>query len=354
LVHDGHPYGVLTIADALAKSSNVGAIKLGLMVGNDSMYDFMKRLGFGSRTGIDLAGESAGILRPVARWQPASMGSLAIGQEVAVTPLQMASAYSVLANNGSWIKPHIVRELRNPDGGVTFQAKLDARPALKPETCAALRTMMEGVTLHGTARKAQLEGYSAAGKTGTAQKIDPKTHAYSATKYIGSFVGFAPVSNPAVVIIVVIDEPEGAYHGGDVAAPVFREIAEQVLPELNVEPDIETKPLPSLIAQDSKPSPQQMQEQAAQVERRQETLPQVTSKSFAGSTREVVFAMATNRGALMPDLRGQSVRDALRTCAQLGLKLEARGDGFAAQQNPAAGAEVETGQTVRVDFARRN
>ena len=354
LVHDGHPYGVLTIADALAKSSNVGAIKLGLMVGNDSMYDFMKRLGFGSRTGIDLAGESAGILRPVARWQPASMGSLAIGQEVAVTPLQMAAAYSVLANNGSWIKPHIVRELRNPDGGVSFQAKIDARPALKPETCAALRTMMEGVTLHGTARKAQLEGYTAAGKTGTAQKIDPKTHAYSATKYIGSFVGFAPVSNPAVVIIVVIDEPEGAYHGGDVAAPVFREIAEQVLPELNVEPDIETKPLPSLIAQDSKPSPQQMQEQAAQVERRQETLPQVTSKSFAGSTREVVFAMATNRGALMPDLRGQSVRDALRTCAQLGLKLEARGDGFAAQQNPAAGAEVETGQTVRVDFARRN
>lgn len=353
LVHDGHPYGVLTIADALAKSSNVGAIKLGLMVGNDSMYDFMKRLGFGSRTGIDLAGESPGILRPVARWQPASMGSLAIGQEVGVTPLQMAAAYSVLANNGSWIRPHIVRELRNPDGGVTFQAKIDARPALKAETCAALRTMMEGVTLHGTARKAQLEGYTAAGKTGTAQKIDPKTHAYSPTKYIGSFVGFAPVSNPAVVIIVVIDEPEGAYHGGDVAAPVFRAIAEQVLPELNVEPDTETKSLPSLIAENSRPSPQQMQE-AAQVERRQETLPQVTSRSFSGKTSEVVFAMATNRGALMPDLRGQSVRDALRTCAQLGLTLEARGDGFAAQQYPTAGTEVETGQRVRVDFARRN
>ena len=355
LVHDGHPYGVLTIADALAKSSNVGAIKLGLMVGNDSMYDFMKRLGFGSRTGIDLAGESPGQLRPVARWQSTSMGSLAIGQEVAVTPLQMATAYSVLANNGSWIKPHIVRELRGPDGTVTFQAKIEARPALKAETCAALRTMMEGVTLRGTAKKAQLEGYSAAGKTGTAQKIDPKTHAYSATKYIGSFVGFAPVSNPAVVIIVVIDEPEGAYHGGDVAAPVFRQIAEQVLPELNVVPDTEIKTLPSLIAENSKPSPQQVKEEAAQIERRQETLPQVVaSKSFAGRTSEVVFAMATNRGAVMPDLRGQSVRDALRTCAQLGLKLEARGDGFAAQQYPAAGAEVESGQTVRVDFARRN
>src|SRR5205085_3084309 len=127
-----------------------------LMVGDESMYEYMKRLGFGSRTGIDLAGESPGILRAFSRWQPSSIGSLAIGQEVGVTPLQMATAYSVLANNGNWIKPHIVRELRNPDGTVTYQAKIEARPALKAETCAALRTMMEGVTLHGTARKAQL------------------------------------------------------------------------------------------------------------------------------------------------------------------------------------------------------
>src|SRR5438270_11232569 len=212
LIHDGHPYGIVTVADALAKSSNVGAIKLGLMVGNESMYEYMKRLGFGSRTGIDLAGESPGILRALSRWQPSSIGSLAIGQEVGVTPLQMAAAYSILANNGSWIKPHIVRELRSPDGAVTFQAKIESRPALQPETTVALRTMMEGVTLRGTAKKAQLEGYTAAGKTGTAQKVDPKTHGYSATKFIGSFVGFAPVSNPAVVIIVVIDEQQGAYH----------------------------------------------------------------------------------------------------------------------------------------------
>src|ERR1043165_6903490 len=349
LVHDGHPYGVLTIADALAKSSNVGAIKLGLMVGDDSMYDFMKRLGFGSRTGIDLAGESPGILRPVTRWQPTSMGSLAIGQEVGVTPLQMAAAYSVLANNGSWIKPHVVREMRGPDGAITFQAKSEARSALKAETCAALRTMMEGVTLHGTARKAQLEGYTAAGKTGTAQKIDPKTHAYSATKYIGSFVGFAPVSNPAVVIIVVIDEPEGAYHGGDVAAPVFREIAEQILPELSVTPDLEMKSAGELIAESSQPSPQETQEQ----QQRAATLPQV-AQNFNGGPREVVFAPATRRGALMPDLRGQSVRDVVRTCAQLGLNLEAKGEGRAIRQIPAAGAELTSGQIVRVEFVRRD
>src|SRR5437016_349643 len=355
LIHDGHPYGVLTVADALAKSSNVGAIKLGLLVGNESMYEYMKRLGFGSRTGIDLAGKSPGILRPLSRWQPSSIGSLAIGQEVGVTPLQMATAYSVLANGGTLVKPHLLRELRSPDGAVTFQAKIESRPALRPETTVALRTMMEGVTLRGTAKKAQLEGYTAAGKTGTAQKVDPKTHAYSATKFIGSFVGFAPVSHPALVIIVVIDEPQGSYHGGDVAAPVFREIAEQVLPELNVTPDTELKSAPPMIAQLSKASPQQMKEDAAQIERRQQTLPKVVAaKSFNGKTSEVVFAMATNRGALMPDLRGQSVRDALRMCAQLGLKLEARGDGLATQQSPAAGTEVDAGQTRRVDFARRN
>lgn len=355
VVHDGHPYGVLTVADALAKSSNVGAIKLGMMVGNDVMYDYMKRFGFGSRTGIDLAGESPGLLRNLSRWQPSSIGSLAIGQEVGVTALQMASAYCALANNGNWVKPHVVRELRTPDGAVTFQAKVESRPVLKPETTAALRNMLEGVTLRGTAKRAQLDGYTAAGKTGTAQKIDRETRAYSATKFIGSFVGFAPVSNPAVVIIVVIDEPKGAYHGGDVAAPVFREIAEQILPDLNVTPDTETK-LPAVqIADVKRPSPQQMKEAAATQEQREATLPKVVgAQSFRGQRSEIVFTLATNRGALMPDLRGQSVRDVARMCAQLGLRLEARGEGFATQQTPAPGGQIDSGQTVRVEFSRRN
>src|SRR5256884_821670 len=248
VIHDHHPFGVLTVADALALSSDVGAIKLGLLAGNESMYDYMKRLGFGSRTGVDLAGESPGILRPVNRWQPSSIGSIAMGQEVGVTPLQMATAYSVLANGGTLVKPHLLRELRAPDGTVLFQAKPETRPALKPETTEALRGMFEGVTLNGTAKKAQLDGYTAAGKTGTAQKIDPRTKGYSRTKYVASFVGFAPVKNPTVVIIVVIDEPAGAHHGGDVAAPVFREIAEQILPDLDVAPDTEIKPTSTLIA----------------------------------------------------------------------------------------------------------
>lgn len=353
LIHDHHPFGVLTIADALAQSSNVGAIKLGLLVGNESMYEYIKRLGFGARTGIDLKGESPGILRTLNRWQLSSIGSIAIGQEIAVTPLQMATAYCVIANDGMLVKPHLVRELRSPDGTVLFQAKPEARRVLKPETTAALRNMFEGVTLHGTARKAQLDGYTAAGKTGTAQKIDPKTRTYSKTKYIGSFVGFAPVKNPAVVIIVVIDEPQGSYHGGDVAAPVFQEIAEQILPELSVTPDQEFKSRPELIAQASRPSPQQAKEDQVQTERREATLPKV-ARNFSGQTREVVFAPATNRAALMPDLRGQSVRDAVRICTQLGLRLEARGEGHATRQNPAAGSEVDPGQLVRVDFNRAN
>ena len=348
LIHDGHAYGVLTIADALAKSSNVGAIKLGLLVGNDSMYDYAKRLGFGSKTGIDLPGESGGIFRPVSRWQQSSIGSIAIGQEVGVTALQMATAYSVIANGGSWVKPHVVREMRTPDGSILFQARPELRPALKAGTVEKLRGMMEGVTLHGTARKAQIEGYTAAGKTGTAQKIDPKTHTYSATKYIGSFVGFAPVNDPAVVIIVVIDEPQGAYHGGDVAAPVFREIAEQILPDLSVTPDVETKTAPQLIAEDRNPSPQEVQDE----EQRAASLPTI-AKNFS-SSRDVVFTPATKRGALMPDLRGQSVRDVFRMCSQLGLNLEAKGEGKAIRQYPSAGAELSSGQTVRVEFARRN
>src|SRR6266567_7890481 len=312
LIHDGHPYGVLTVADALAKSSNVGAIKLGLLVGNESMYEYMKRLGFGSRTGIDLAGESPGILRPLSRWQPSSIGSLAIGQEVGVTPLQMATAYSVLANGGTLVKPHLLRELRAPDGTVLFQAKPETRPALKPETTEALRSMFEGVTLHGTAKKAQLDGYTAAGKTGTAQKVDPRTHAYSATKFIGSFVGFAPVKNPAVVIIVVIDEPLGSYHGGDIAAPVFREIAEEILPDLAVTPDAQIKPTPGVTARAEESSLQVARarlDDERKTQERKATLPKVDARPSSSRMTEVVYAFASNHGALMPDLRGQSVRD---------------------------------------------
>ena len=353
LIHDHHPFGTLTLTQALEKSSNVAAIKLGLRVGNESMYDFMTRFGFGSKTGIELPGETSGILRKVERWQPSSIGSLAMGQEIGVTPVQMVAAFGALANDGLRIAPHLIREIRNPSGAVLYTAQPEQRRVVSVSTAVALRGMLEGVTLNGTAKKAQLDGYSAAGKTGTAQKIDPKTRAYSSTKFIGSFVGFAPASAPQVVIIVVMDEPAGAYHGGDVAAPVFREIAEQILPGMGVMPDVETKSTLPLIAQATlnPERAERVREERSRVEeQRQATMPVVDNNG--GRDGEVVYANATSRAILMPDLRGRSVRDVARTCAQLGLQMEARGEGRVFRQNPAAGSEINSGQVVYVDFGR--
>lgn len=356
-IRDHKAFGTLTIAEALAKSSNVAAIKLGLRVGDVTMHEFITRFGFGSRTGIELPGETPGLLRPVTRWQASSIGSIAIGQEIGVTPLQMAAAFGVLANDGVRIAPHLVREIRTSSGTSVYRSHPEERRVVTPETARALRGMLEEVTLHGTAKLAQLDGYSAAGKTGTAQKIDPKTKTYSRTKHVASFVGFAPVENPAVVIIVVIDEPAGAYHGGDVAAPVFREIAEQILPDLGIAPDTKLNLESDQVAY-SESAVQSNDALKAQEERtrvedaRKATLPRVARPDGKGG--EIIYAVASSKGVLMPDLRGQSVRDVARACAQLGLQVEARGDGHVIRQSPAPGSEVGSGRVVSVDFARDN
>jgi cell division protein FtsI (penicillin-binding protein 3) len=354
VIHDHHPFGNLTLSDALAKSSNVAAIKLGIRVGDPTMYEYIKSFGFGSRTGVELPGETAGILRPVARWQPSSIGSIAIGQEIGVTPLQMAGAFGTLANNGVRVAPHLVREIRNASGAVTFRSTPEQRTVISKETASALRGMLEGVTLNGTAKLAQLDGYTAAGKTGTAQKIDPTTKSYSMTKHVASFVGFAPVNNPAVVIVVVIDEPAGAYHGGDVAAPVFRDIAERILPEMGVAPDTDFKAPFELIAQETK-TPEEVvrQREETRVEAsRASTMPKAVARDNRGG--EIVYAVATSKAILMPDLKGRSVRDVARACAQLGLQLEAHGEGRVVRQNPGVGAELKPGQMIYVDFGRLN
>ncbi len=355
VIHDHTPFGTLSITEALAKSSNVAAIKLGLRVGDQTMHDYITRFGFGARTGVELPGETAGLVHPLRRWQPSSIGSVAIGQEVGVTPLQMAAAFGALANDGVRMSPHLIREIRNAAGAVVYRPTPEQRRVISKETAKALRGMLEDVTLNGTAKLAQLDGYSAAGKTGTAQKIDPKTKTYSMTKHVASFVGFAPVSNPALVIIVVIDEPVGAYHGGDVAAPVFRQIAEQVLPELGIMPDTDFKTPAELIANtDKKPEvdPKAREEELRKEQVRVASLPTVASPSSRGS--EVVYAVATNKAILMPDLRGQSVRDVARACARLGIQVEGHGEGSVMRQLPQPGTELRPGQTVYVDFGRIN
>ena len=353
-IHDHHAFGSLTITEALAKSSNVAAIKLGLRVGDPTMYEYITRFGFGSRTGIELPGETPGLLRPVSRWQQSSIGSIAIGQEVGVTPLQMAAAFGALANDGVRMAPHLVREIRTATGTTVYQANPEQRRVVNAETARALRRMLENVTLNGTAKLAQLNGYTAAGKTGTAQKIDPKTRTYSRTKHVASFVGFAPVENPAVVIIVVIDEPGGAYHGGDVAAPVFRDIAEQILPDLGIAPDTYLKLPDGLVADAAEPvaPAKAVEEKLENDAARLATLPSVAGRDSKGG--EVIYAVANNGFILMPDLSGRSVRDVARACTQLGLRIEARGEGRVTGQNPAPGTELVSGQLVYVDFARAN
>lgn len=351
IVHD-HASGSLTATEALAKSSNVAAIKLGQKLGNERLYDYIRRFGFGAKTGVELPGETGGILRPVSKWEPGSIGSIPIGQEVGVTPVQMAAAYAAIANDGLRVAPHIVREVRDAEGKVVEQTQPESHRVVSEETARTIRGMLEMVTLKGTAKAAQLEGYTAAGKTGTAQKIDTKTHAYSSTKYIASFVGFAPVDKPAAVIIVVLDEPVGAHQGGAVAAPVFSEIADQILPYLNVTPDQlpdAKTPTGQLAAQ---PTEAAKESERAAVEAFR--LPELVQsrRTAGGEIREVVYAAAGERALLMPDLRGRSVRDVARVCAQLGLELETTGEGRAVHQTPAVGASVEPGQTVRIEFGR--
>src|SRR5205085_1624211 len=327
VVHDSHPHGTLTVSDALAMSSNVAAIKLGIRVGSARLYDYIRRFGFGAKTGVELPGETKGLLRDVKRWQPTSIGSIPMGQEIGVTAVQMAAAFGAIANDGVRVQPHLIREVREADGVGVEQAQPERTRVISAETAAQLKPMLESVTVKGTAKRAQLDGYTTAGKTGTAQKIDPRTHTYSHSKFVASFIGFAPVENPAVVIAVVIDEPVGAFYGGDVAAPVFQQIATNVLPYLNVEPDADPDAPPAHREQLAEVAPElqhaRANDQAQMDDAQQASLPEVAERS--GEVREVVYAPASERSLLMPDLRGQSVRDAARVCAQLGLELEARG-----------------------------
>ncbi len=239
---DPHAKGTMTYSHALAVSSNYAAIKTAVGLGKDRFYGYSQKFGFGQPTGIELPAESSGYLRSPAKWNGDSIGSLAIGYELNVTLLQAASAYGAVANNGVRVKPHIIKEIREPEGAIISQPEIEKSQIVRPEVARELRGMLQEVVQNGTAKRAQLNGYSSAGKTGTAWKYDPALKIYNPAKYVSSFVGFAPAENPSVVIAVVMDEPRGgARDGGQVSAPVFKQIAEQVLPELNVIPDANIK-----------------------------------------------------------------------------------------------------------------
>ncbi len=237
-IKDDHRHGVLPFREVIQKSSNVGTIKTALMLGKSKVYEYMKKFGFGDKTGIDLQGEISGLVKPPDKWSGTSIGAMAIGQEIAVTPLQILRAYSAVANGGYLVTPHVVKEIRSPDGAVVMKIEPKTQRVISPETAAVFRDILKTVTeAGGTATEAAVDGNQVAGKTGTAQLFDPATRRYSKTKYIGSFVGFVPADKPRIAMIVVIKEPKGQIYGGVVAGPVFREIANQALSYLTVPMD---------------------------------------------------------------------------------------------------------------------
>src|SRR5947209_12517604 len=242
-IRDHKPFGLLSVSDILAQSSDVGAIKIALRLGAPKFYDYIRAFGFGQLTGVDLPVESKGLLRRLDNWSAVSIGSISMGQEVGVTPIQLVSAVSAIANGGMLYKPHVVAQLRRGDRILPAEGPLtpsEPRKVIRPETAATLRRLMEGVILHGTGPLARLDGWTAAGKTGSAQKIDPATGRYSRTQLIASFTGFAPISSPAVTILVSLDSPVGLHEGRQVDALVFKRLADQVLPYLDVPHDAPT------------------------------------------------------------------------------------------------------------------
>lgn len=247
---DSHHIGSVTYSQALAQSSNVCAIKTGQRVGRDDFWAMLQKMGFGDRTGIELPAETSGIVRSPDKWNGDSLASMSIGYEIGVTALQMATAFATIANDGVKIQPRIIREIRKPDQKPVPSSKPENVRVVSVETARNLRTMLRQVVLTGTGRRAQLNGYTSAGKTGTAWKFDPKTKRVDPSKYVSSFIGIAPANDPEIVIAVVIDEPKsGARDGGMVAAPVFKDIAEKILPAMNIKPDgVPIKEMP--VAQD--------------------------------------------------------------------------------------------------------
>ena len=238
VIKDAHRNGVLTFTDVIAESSNVGTIKVATRLGKARFFKYITAFGFGKRTGVDLPGEIAGLVKDYRLWSGVSLGSIAIGQEIGVTPLQMAAAYSAIANGGTLMKPYLISEVRDPKNVEGSKAAaLPVGRVVSEETASMLQKILRKVVETGTGQKAKPASYTAAGKTGTAQKIDQRTGLYSKDDYVSSFVGFVPAGAPKLVILVMVDSPVGAVYGGSVAAPIFKAIAEQGLTYLQVPPD---------------------------------------------------------------------------------------------------------------------
>ena len=408
-IRDSKPHGILPVWGVLAESSDVGSIKIALRLGEDRFYKYIRAFGFGQPTGIELPGETRGMTKPVSRWSKVSIAAISIGQEIGISAIQLASLVSTFANDGVWVAPRIVSGTVQPQGTpqtVAFHPGASHR-VISPYTAAEMRSMMEKVVVdaHGTGRRAILEGYSSAGKTGTGQKVDPATGTYSKTKYNGSFAGFAPVNNPQIVVAVILDSAVGPHQGGQVSAPVFHRIAQQVLEYLHVPHDLPLLPRHQLLLAQAKMKDKDLEEgtpdhpgeplETAEVngdasDAAKPNVARALLPANAGTNGPVVPAAmrepitneasplqppqtkgsdaATTTAALpstgtvvldveqggieVPSFVGKTVRGAIEAAQDAGLELEAVGSGVARQQSPAAGTHVAAGARVTVQFGR--
>ena len=407
VIHDnqGEHFGVIPVHQALEVSSDVAAVKLALKVGPEHFYQYIRDFGFGSRTGVEMPGETRGLLRPVNRWGSSSIGSIAIGQEVGVTPIQLVTMVSTIANGGVYLPPHVLLpgqldgsanskalatpQVFRPGGDLPNPLPPGAHRVLSTLTAAEMRKMMEGVVLYGTGKPAQLNGYSSGGKTGTAQKIDPATHLYSKTMHIASFAGFAPVNNPVIAVAVVIDNPKGgSYYGTAVSAPVFAEVAQQVLEYLAVPHDIELRPakpgakpekpapeddaagnasdinalydavndLPAddpLRAPQSQPPPADQPAADHSQTSAQPANPAAAAEPAAPQTQTATtVTIADGKTLRVPSLIGLPVRKVIEQAAAAGLEVQITGSGIVREQAPAAGSMVPPGTKIVVRCTR--
>jgi len=402
-IRDSRPHGVLPVSGILAVSSDVGAIKIALRLGEDRLYKYMRAYGFGQQTGVELPGETRGLTKPVSRWSKVSIGAISMGQEVGITPLQLAALVSTIANDGVWTAPRIVATTSEPQSTpqmVVFHPA-EQRRVISTMTAAQMRQMMQKVVLEGTGRKAILQGYSSAGKTGTAQKVDPATGAYSHTKYVASFAGFAPLNNPAITVAVILDSPSGLHQGGQVSAPVFQRITQQVLEYLHAPHDVELPRERQLLLAASQVKEEDLAEsspdhlgaaleiadntpsesapapasssagpglprgvvQAAM--RQPEPAPPILPTPAAGPpspkdsappahlpSNGTVVLDVEQGGIVVPSFLGKSVRAAIVMAQENGLELDAIGSGVAQEQSLAAGTHVAAGSHIAVKFAR--
>jgi cell division protein FtsI (penicillin-binding protein 3) len=399
-IRDSRPHGLLPVWGILAESSNVGTIKIALRLGEERYYKYIRAFGLGQQTGIELPGETRGITKPPSRWSKVSIAAISIGQEVGVSPIQLGAVISTIANDGVYVAPRIVTGTVPPQGNLQNVAfhPVEGRRVISSYTAAEVRSMMQKVVLEGTARRASLDGYTVGGKTGTGQKIDPATGAYSKTKYNATFAGFAPLNNPQIVVAVILDSPVGPHQGGQVSAPVFRRITQQVLEYMHVPHDLPLEPKHQLLmasakdkdleedtpdhpgepletaevngdaSEAAKPNVARAPEpaggegnvvQAAMRERGvpppaatpQSTAVVATSDSKPPTTGTVVLDVEQG-GIEVPSFVGKTVRGAVEEAQDAGLEMEAVGSGVARGQTPAAGTHVHAGTRVTVQFGR--